>query len=313
MKICLVTTVHIQPSKKWIDALPNCDIIIVDDSDGKVEINKPNVRMFDYKKQKELLGDLYEGFEKFHKSSSCKNFGNWVAYNEGYDIVIGIDSDCVCPIDIIEKHLKALDMEGYGWANPLYKIHWYPRGFPYSKRGLEVVANMGLWEDTLDINGKDVMIANEKLEKVPYSSNITGNSIVTGKIPFSGMNWACKREYLPYLMFLPNFDHKGLKFRRHDDIFGGYIFQKFLEKMGKCMSYGEPIIKHETELYPIEDAIAETAMNNNDDEFYQIIDEAFSVMSPRLDLLRGFKPILKGTKFEELESSIKWWKRLWKK
>ncbi|MDD4382502.1 MAG: hypothetical protein PHE21_04155, partial [Candidatus Dojkabacteria bacterium] len=101
MKVCLVTAVHIQPTKEWIDALPNIDIIIIDDSNGIVKIDKPNVRMFDYKAQEEYLGDKYEAFARlFHKSSSCKNLGHYIAYKEGYDIMIEIDSDCICPPDL---------------------------------------------------------------------------------------------------------------------------------------------------------------------------------------------------------------------
>jgi hypothetical protein len=307
-KVCLVCPVHETPSNQWIEALPNCDIIIVDDSNGQVKIDKPNVRIFDYEKQKELLGKNYEAFEKFHKSSACKNFGHWLAYNEHYDIIIGIDSDCVCPPNFIEYHLRALEMNGCGWENPLHKTGWYPRGYPYSQRDLEVVCNMGLWEDCLDINGKDKFI-----EIPPRDSGIKENKVVTGMIPFSGMNWACKREFIPYLWFLPNFDYKRLQFRRHDDIFGGYIFQKFLQKKGVCMTYGLPIVKHVSDVNALEDAKNEEAMNNNDDEFYKIIDDAFATINPKLDVITRFKPELKGTKFEELLEGIKLWKKLYNK
>lgn len=304
-RICLTAPVHIQPSKKWIDALPNCDIIITDDSNGKVKIDRDNVRIFDYEKQKEKLGVLYKDFEKFHKSSACKNFGHWLAYNEGYDIVLGIDSDCICPRDFIEKHIEALQLEGCGWENPLKNVGFYPRGFPYSKRNWEVVLNMGLWNNVLDINGAD------RSPVEPTSPNIKNNQVVVGNIPLSGMNWACKREYIPYLFFLPNFDHKRLRFRRHDDIFGGYIFQKFIEKMNKSMTYGLPIVRHDTEIDAQEDATEEEAMNKYDDEFYQIIDETFNEMSPKLDLLKKFNPKFEGTKFESLLESIKLWKKMY--
>ena len=98
MRICCVTAVHIQPSEEWINALPNCDIIIIDDSNGKVKINKPNVKMYGYEKQKEVLGDLYCFDKYFHKSSACKNLGHYIAYNSRYDVMIEIDSDCYAPL-----------------------------------------------------------------------------------------------------------------------------------------------------------------------------------------------------------------------
>lgn len=307
LKVCLCAPSHIQPSKKWIDSLPNCDIILTDDSNGQVKIDRDNVRIYDYKKQEEKLGKLYKDFEKFHKSSACKNFGHWLAYNEGYDIIIGIDSDCICPKDIVEKHIEALQGEGYGWENPLKNVGFYPRGFPYSQRDWEIVFNMGLWNNVLDINGADRQLTE------PTEPKIKGTEVVGGIIPLSGMNWACKREFIPYLFFLPNFDYRGLKFRRHDDIFGGYIFQKFLKKLKKSISYGEPIVKHETEIIPEEDAKAEEAMNKYDDEFYEIIDLAFSEMSPKTDLLKRFNPKFEGTKFEALEDTIKLWKKMYGK
>lgn len=304
-KVCLVAAVHQMPTKKWIDALPDCDIIIVDDSNGKVKIDRNNVRMFNYEEQEKLLGKNYKAFEVFHKSSACKNFGNWFAYNEGYDIIIGIDSDCICPKDIVESHILALQGEGYGWENPLSNVGCYPRGFPYSKRNWEVVANMGLWKDCLDINGADRKIGE------PTNPKINTNKVVVGKIPFSGMNWAIKREYMPYLFFLPNFNYKGLKFRRHDDIFGGYIFQKFLEKKKKSMTYGLPIVKHISEVNPQEDAEEEKAMNKYDDEFYKIIDAAFNDINSKTGLLKKFNPKFEGTKFEPLLDSIRLWKKLY--
>lgn len=307
LRVCLCAPVHIQPSKKWIDSLPDCDIIITDDSNGQIKIDRKNVRIFDYEKQKEKLGDLYKDFEKFHKSSACKNFGHWLAYNEGYDIIIGIDSDCICPKDIVERHIESLQGEGCGWDNPLKNVGCYPRGFPYSQRNWEVAFNMGLWKNVLDINGADRNVAE------PTDPKIKENNVVGGIIPLSGMNWACKKEYIPYLFFLPNFNYKRLKFRRHDDIFGGYIFQKFLKKLKKSITYGLPIVYHDTEINPQEDADAEMAMNTCDDEFYELIDLAFSEISPKSDMIRRFNPRFEGTKFEPLLESIKLWKKLYAK
>ena len=36
MKTCCVTAVHIQPSEEWINALPNCDVIIIDDNPTRI-------------------------------------------------------------------------------------------------------------------------------------------------------------------------------------------------------------------------------------------------------------------------------------
>ena len=310
MRICCVTAVHIQPSEEWINALPNCDVIIIDDSNGKVEINKPNVKMYDYEKQKDVLGDLYDDFDKyFHKSSACKNLGHYIAYNSGYDVMIEIDSDCICPPDVIEAHLTALNMKGGDWVNPLQKKGLYPRGYPYSMRDKEVVANLGLWSYCLDINGAD------RTPDEPKETGIEDNRIVDGFIPFSGMNFAIKREYIPLMFLIPNFNYKCLKFRRHDDIFGGYIFQSLLKRLDKKITYGLPIVKHDSEVVPEEDAEAEDAMNSTDTMFYDLIDEAMFMCGggDPLELLKNFNPNFKDSIFRELEEPFNWYKKLFNK
>lgn len=306
MNVCLISACHIQPSEKWINALPNIDIIIIDDSNGKVKIDKPNVTLYDYKKQEEYLCDLYPMFDKwFHKSSACKNLGHYIAYKEGYDVIIEIDSDCICPSDLVECHLTALNIKGGSWVNPLQKKGLYPRGYPYSKRNKEVVANLGLWSDCLDINGADRTIDE------PKETGIDDNRIVDGIIPFSGMNFAIKRDYIPLMFLIPNFNYKMLRFRRHDDIFGGYIFQKFLERLDKKITYGLPIVRHDSKVIPEEDAKEEDAMNSTDILFYDIIDKAIPYGKTPLELLEKFNPDFKDSIFRELEEPFKWYKKLW--
>ena len=165
MRTLIVAPAHIQPSETWVKNLERereaasseshqVDVLIVDDSDGKITMPE-NWRVFDYQKQKEYLGDLYETFaERFHKSSACRNFGHIVAYREKYDVVIGLDSDCVVPFNFVSDHVSRLNIPGgYGWTNPIAGTGMYSRGYPYSQRNWRIVANMGLWENVLDING----------------------------------------------------------------------------------------------------------------------------------------------------------------
>ena len=223
--------------------------------------------------------------------------------------MIEIDSDCICPPDIVERHLTALNMKGGGWVNPLQKKGLYPRGYPYSERDKEVVANLGLWNDCLDINGAD------RTNDEPKETGINDNRIVDGFIPFSGMNFAIKREYIPLMFLVPNFDYKCLKFRRHDDIFGGYIFQKFLQILDKKITYGLPIVRHDSIVIPEEDAEAEDAMNSTDTMFYDLIDEALFTTrgTTPLELLKTFNPYFKNSIFRELEIPFNWWKKVFNK
>ena len=144
MKVAIVIPCHIKLTKEWIHALEKeaknkADVIIVDDSNGKLGKLPNSWRVYGYNKQKEFLGKLYRGFDQmFHKCSACRVFGHLVAYKGKYDVIIGLDSDCVVSKGFIDGHLEYLERQGSGWENPLGhmdKVGYdskglYPRGFP---------------------------------------------------------------------------------------------------------------------------------------------------------------------------------------
>lgn len=248
------------------------DIIIVDDSDGKVQYSD-YFDVYDYARQKEAMGDdLYALFERFHKSSACKQFGLWLAYKREYDVCIVIDSDCIVPEGFVNAHLKALAVPGMGWQNPLNGSGWFSRGFPYSKREMPKWAHMGLWENELDLYGTDRVGKGDTIPKKPQMHYGINPAQV---FPLSGMNVSFVREAIPYMLFLPNFqtDNNQL-FTRHDDIWGGYIFEKIAAAKNKALSFGAPIVFHDTIVVPEEDAAAEVPMISHEDEFYAFIDHA---------------------------------------
>jgi hypothetical protein len=285
-KVCIVAPVHIQPSENWINALNNAaktaTIIIVDDSDGKVVLPE-SWDVYDYRRQREAMGDeLYAQFEQFHKSSSCKNFGTWLAYQKGFDPIIVIDSDCIIPPDFVAKHMEYLCMQGADrWTNPIEGTNWYSRGFPYSLRKSVKWAHMGLWENELDIYGLDRV---DMLPDVPPKSLHGGGVKDAQFFPLSGMNVSFRRNAIPWMLFLPNFEYKRQKFTRHDDIWGGYIFQKVCELAKLGLSFGDPVVYHDTEVIPQEDADAEKAMVKYEADFYQFIDFVFASMLARYAL-----------------------------
>jgi hypothetical protein len=280
--IAIVAPVHIQPSQNWIQSLDavsrgkdNVKVIIVDDSDGKVKL-PPNWEVYDYAKQKEVLGEeMYKEFEQFHKSSACKNFGTFLAYAQEFDYVIILDSDCVVPPNLISQHLEAVSRKTTLWQNPINGTDWFPRGFPNSGRALPVAANVGLWINELDINGKDRVDRGQP----PRDHLNYGINRAYGIIPFSGMNVCVRGEDIPALLFLPNGEFGEHKFRRHDDIWGGYIFQRIMRDiLSKGITYGDPTVFHETEVNAAEDAAAELGMGAMEDEFYLFVEDCFKSM-----------------------------------
>lgn len=295
MKIAIVVPAHIPPSKEWIEALEKeraiqelagapitVDVVIVDDSNGNLGQLPEAWKVFDYRMQQEYLAELYEFFDKkFHKSSACRIFGHIWAYKEGYDIVVGLDSDCIVSEGFIKQHIASLSLTGFGWDNPLQFVGRYSRGYPYSQRAWPIMANMGLWKNVLDINGKD------RTEDEPVSTNMpeNGTHFITGNFPFSGMNFALRRNAVPLFLFLPNMKIEDDDFRRIDDVWGGYIFQKLAHKVHMGLSYGGPIVFHDTKVVAEEDAAEEAAMYKWEERFINAVDRAVSSM-PSLEAAR---------------------------
>jgi len=325
MKIAIVSPCHIPPTKDWIYALQReaklgkADVFIVDDSDGKLGELPEEFQVFGYDKQKEFLGELYEDFASiFHKSSACRIFGHIVAYAEGYDIVIGLDSDCVVPFYFVQKHLAFLGQtKAHGWTNPLGGSQLYPRGFPYSMRNWKIVANMGMWDNVLDLNGKD------RKPNEPQRVNMPGYNIAPAPIPFSGMNFALTRDVLFGFLFLPNFKDGEDDHRRIDDIWGGYIFQKLLHQMKLGVSYGQPIVFHDTVVIAEEDAAEEAAMYKNEDAFMKEVDKRVSAILEALSekdnltmagvmncFITEWTMASRDQKFYGLLPAFEWWSKV---
>jgi hypothetical protein len=290
-KIAITTPIPSNPTKDFLEALPdNYDFIVVDDSNGKISLPKrDNIFIYDYSDQKKILGKYYDEYKAFHKSASCRNIAHFLAYKQGYDIVIALDYDCVVPKDFIKEQTEVYDQKeitGYetktGWINPLENAEWFTRGFPYRVRGVyengkektiknpHVVLNMGLWKNVVDINAIDkVIIRPPKQFKLKRD-----HTAALGYIPLCGMNNSFLREVIPAYFFLPNFKIGNWDVSRHDDIWGGYIFQKLIEKRGDLITYGKPVVFHERESHQPRVLYYEHFMHILEPYFYELVDMA---------------------------------------
>lgn len=323
MKVAIVAPAHIPLTKDWITSLQreakagNADVIIVDDSNGKLGELPSEWRVFTYPDQREFLEELYEEFATiFHKSSACRVFGHIVAYAQGYDFIIGLDSDCVVPFNFVDDHLKTLNTKvNGGWINPLSGSGLYPRGFPYSMRNWRTIANMGMWENVLDLNGLDRK-PNE-LKRI----TITKHFNAPAPIPFSGMNFSLTRDATFGFLFLPNFKIGDDDHRRIDDIWGGYIFQRIMRKIKAGVTYGPPVVFHDTVVIAEEDAAEEKAMYKNEDEFMKHVDEVVNNMclvvdenTPMNEVMKDFitswEIQTKLFQFEVLTKTFQWWEKV---
>lgn len=289
-KIVITSPVPATPTKAFMDAFPaEYDWIIIDDSNGKLDLPKrKNIFVYDYAAQKKILGRHYNDYRAFHKSASCRNLAHFLAYQQGYDVAVSLDYDCVVPANFVEEHLKAFSGKpipaaetASGWINPLENRKWFSRGFPYSARNSRekpaikksdkrVVLNMGLWKNVVDINGIDKVLE-QAPQEFPLQRSHTG---VAGVTPLCGMNNSFARDIIPAYFFLPNFHLDGWEISRHDDIWGGYILQKLVQKKGDIITYGRPVVHHERESSQPHVLHYEHYMHILEPYFYGLVDAA---------------------------------------
>lgn len=341
-KVAIVAPVHIQPTEEWIQSLfaisknkNEVRVIIVDDSDGKVKLPE-HFDVFGYERQRQEMGDdLYARFEMFHKSSSCKSFGIWLAWRDKADIIIVIDSDCVVPPGFIGKHIEGLMKTVPGWTNPIKNTGWFSRGFPMSQRALPVAISMGLWNNELDLYGYDRVQHGTPPSEPGHTEP---HAVADGIVPLSGMNVAFWARCAPALCFLPNFDYDApdlaitvnadqteatatpskhtYRFRRHDDIWGGYIFQTLMAKAGERLVYGDPVVFHDTVVVPEEDAAEEMDAIAFEEDFYNQIDMLMGEVQSREydEMFNDFVAIVlskwKDSEWEPLMHALHFWSDL---
>jgi hypothetical protein len=288
MRPVIVIPIPKMPTQTFLRALPkDVPIIVIDDSDGGLKLDPHRFTVIGKGRQKQLLGPNFPGYHRFRHSSSCRNLGHYLAYKEGYDVIITLDYDCVVPKDFIAKHLAALGLthapfitSENGWVNPLNSSGWYSRGYPYEKRypvkttttrqPVKVVLNMGLWQHVVDINGID-KVALKPPSGFPLKHGYTA---VKDMFPISGMNNAFIKDITPAYFFLPNVTVGNWELSRHDDIWGGYILKRLIDKHGDHATFGKPVVYHSRQSWLPGVLAHEHYMHLLNQSFYTLADEA---------------------------------------
>jgi hypothetical protein len=288
----------------WDDLSEDIPIIVVDDSDGNLAPPpRSNVRYFDYAAQKAICGEHYDAMP--HKSAASRNFGHYLAYQEGFDVVIALDYDCRTRPGWLEAHLESLTkaveapaLEG-NWINSIEAPGFYSRGYPYEYRNAEASAvtetlatgevkmNMGVWDHILDLNGVDKLAA-----EPPYDPGLRAdtNLVALGNLPLCGMNTAFAAEVTPAYFFLPDLWIDGWQLSRHDDIWGGYVVKKLMDRRGDLLTFGRPVVEHTKQTRLERVVLLEHWMHLMATGFYEIVDEAADTveMGPYSDMFGAF-------------------------
>jgi len=295
-QIAVVIPIPNDPDWSIFDEIPEeIPIIVVDDSDGKLQpAPRHNVRFYDYAQQRQVMGGHYDAIP--HKSAATRNFGHFLAFREGFDVIVALDYDCRPKAGWLEAHLNALRavvsvpaLSG-AWINSVAADGFFARGYPYEYRNPsasavsettasgEVKLNMGIWDNVLDLNGID------KLQKEPpYDPGLRPgpNRIALGNIPVCGMNTAFRAELTPAYFFLPDVWVNGTwQLSRHDDIWGGYVLKKLMDLRGDLFAFGAPVVEHTRQSKMERVVVIEQYMHLMSRGFYAAVDEAVQRVRP---------------------------------
>lgn len=169
--------------------------------------------------------------------SACRCFGFLAACELGAEWILTLDDDCrPWPASgrICAAHRAAMQFEQ---CQPTAGMR--TRGMPYRNLGqLESRLNMGLWCNVADVDGPAGLMPQ------PYFTPPTGTRLAhpRQRYPLCGMNLFFAAELTPLLYFPLMGD--GQPYRRFDDIWAGWIFQKLAAHLGIAWSFGEPFIEH---------------------------------------------------------------------
>jgi len=165
------------------------------------------------------------------RTSAIRQSGLDYGYLEGYSQVITVDDDCVLPRDWAESHVKALSglVTVANNTVPGQTIRGLPRDYM-----LPVGISHGLWSGVLDYPAWFQIANDPGLVEIED----TGWRPIRSPFPMCGMNVGFRREVLPAVFFQHTF-------RRHDDIFAGWIAQAILDLHGYGYVNGGAVVRHE--------------------------------------------------------------------
>ena len=302
--VCVVVPIPNDPPWELFDAIPaHIPIIVSDDSDGRLAPSpRPNVYYLDYAAQQAYAGRHYAAMP--HKSAASRNIGHYVAWKEGFDVIVALDSDCQTRAGWLDTHLAALGKQtdapavrprlAGGWVNPIEQTFpagdpVYARGYPYEWRTPalaatdattvdgDVALNLGLWDGILDLNGIDKLYAGEPGDPgVPAGPN----RVALGHIPICGMNTAFVRELTPAYYFLPDVTVDNWPLSRHDDIWGGYVVKRLMDLRGDLLAYGGPVVGHTKQTRLERVVVLEQWMHLLSVPFYDLVETALTEVTP---------------------------------
>jgi len=303
--------------------------IVVDDSEGSINVNHSQFEVYNWGDRKKMLGPLDIGYPR--KNGASRDFGFYVAWknSEPEEIIVALDDDCevyhqdFCSqvqsvLSFDEKPVVTTSGDHLNILNLYDKVssNLYPRGFPYSARaeykGIDIKSaqsrnvtfSLGLWKNIFDINGIDKIQGPEYCH--PNASLKMPSVIIEeGKlISVCSMNMQFKRELIPAVYQLPMHVEvmSDWMVDRYGDIWGGFILKTLMDLKGEAMAVGEPMINHLKEGNYTRNIWQEHICHLVNDEFLDILFSIRDTIKSR-DYLEMMKELNEGFKKHVEEAS----------
>jgi len=277
-------TIVVTPSVRAFDPeyfrpIIDADIphIIIDDSKGQADRSglkeMPNAIYADEKFKYRYLGSSTSLRILIPSGNpSCKNFGLYYAWQEGFQRVILLDDDCkvgetfLDDVPVGKQVIASRVSSNSGWYNTLQQLgrtDLYARGYPYHFRtsvqdyydevSVESSFNEGLWYRTPDINGVDKLakIRNGQDgdwyldEQTTYVYPEYALMTRAQKLPLSIMNVQLDAALIPAFWQPPDYNvYDNFRIRRHDDIWSMMFLKTLMNIVGDLVTVGKPMISH---------------------------------------------------------------------
>lgn len=178
------------------------------------------------------------------------------------EYIITLDDDETPIGDPIQDHIDQLNRRvPISWIST--GVDEYFRGFPYGVRTESpVMISHGVWEGSYDWDAPSQLLKGDA--KVDFYKGVIPKGIYT---PLCGMNFAFRREALPYIYFAPVGHFKGAE--RWDDIYMGILTIKKFAELNWAITTGYAKVLHTRASNPFTSLAKEAIGILHGEEFYK--------------------------------------------
>jgi len=219
--------------RAWQPLFTKHNVLVIVVVDGKKPYIEFDTLKIELKEVMDKNSDLIYNF-----NDGVRNLGFAVAakYSDS-DYILSLDDDVEPLGDTIQDHIDALNMRvPLNWMSTASE---YTRGFPYGIRNeAPVMLSHGVWEGVPDWDAPTQLTRTSTKPLHFYKGAIPKGVL----FPLCAMNFAFRREALPYVYQAPMGPRVGLD--RFADIWGGIEMKRDFDRLGWGVVSGYSSVHH---------------------------------------------------------------------